>query len=270
MPNFKSKVRKYAKKQVRRAGVALKKRYVSKKGGLKYQQIARDVMRLKSLVNAEKKRTDLESSAYYFSGAVGQVQGTNAGHRILDISPSSIVQGNDYNQRNGNSIRLHSCVIKGQLRQQTSTNQAIRVAIDLFVRKTDIASLGSLDSELYSQTPFVTGGTQNIIDYNSVRNPDYFNDYYRIGGKRLVVRSDTISPQTPSLVNFTLPIRFRNLHAKWNKLGSYEQSQIIIVLRCDNGNCGTSVVSTHNNIASTGTNTGLNFSLQWQYFYYDN
>lgn len=121
MANFKAKARKYVKKQVRRAGKAIKKRYVAKGGNLKVGQIAKDVMMLKRLVNAEKKRTTLGSTSFEAAHFTGQVNGNSSGHRIVDISPSAINQGNGYNERNGNSIKLHSLVIKGQFIQMTNT-----------------------------------------------------------------------------------------------------------------------------------------------------
>lgn len=269
MPNFKSKVRKYAKKQVRRAGVALKKRYVSKKGGLKYQQIARDVMRLKSLVNAELKRTT--DGGRVHQERVGQINGLSSGHYINDISPSFITQGNNYDQRNGNSIKLKSMIIQGQLHQLPNCNQRTGVSIELWMRKRDTVGVAAAIHEIYQPNPFVTGGNP-VYDFNSQREPDYFADWVCIRKMVKYVRSDTISPQVSQVVNFKMPIKFGNngVHVRWDSAGTYTERQIVLLVRADCGNRSPSTAGLFGGVTTNSTDTALSFNYNYQYFYYDN
>ena len=59
--------KKFAKRQFRRGKRAIKRRYVSKRGGLRVGRIARDVSRLKMLVNVEKKDYSGSESAINFA-----------------------------------------------------------------------------------------------------------------------------------------------------------------------------------------------------------
>lgn len=248
------------------AGRALKKRY-TRKGNLNVSQIAKDVMMLKSVINSEKKRTTLGAGSFESAHFCGQVNGSSSGHQILDISPSSIAQGTDYNQRTGNSIKLHSLVIKGQFIQMTNTSQKVRVSVDIFMRKTDVASPAKLLAEVYSLNPFPS---TPVLDYHSVRNPDFYGDYMLLASRRLYVASDTVSPQTNACVNYTIPIKFGpKVHAKWTTAGAYESVQIFYVVRLDSGN-QASTASSIVNIPTGVAETGLFHVNQWQYFYYDN
>lgn len=267
----KSSVQKYVKKQGKRLVKAAKKRY-TKRGaplGLNMKQIAADVMTLKKLVNAEKKRTTLDSNSYEFRGSVGQLNTAVSGHHIQDISPSAIVVGNGYNQRNGNSIKLHSLVIKGQLIQQANTVAATKVIIEVWMRKTDIVTTAVAEAQIFNGNPFVTGLASSLYDYHSVRNPDYFNDYIRLAAKNVKVQSDNLSPSTPMVSNFTIPLLL-NQHAKWNQAGLYEQNQYIVTMRADNGNMSAIVPAGIGSVATVAASTGLDIAYQWQYFYYDN
>lgn len=272
MTNLKTKVRKYAKKQIRRAGVALKKRYVAKKGGLNVAQIAKDVMTLKKVINSELKRTDVLVNGFH-QESVGQLNGLSSGHHIQDISPSYIVQGNDYNQRSGNSIKLKSCMISGQFIQQASCNQKVRVAVEVWMRKQDNVGTAAAISQLYTDNRFVTGGSGPVYDLNSTRNPDYYNDYVLIRRKYVTVISDTVAPQNHQIANVKLPISFnrgKGQHCRWAIDGTYTDKQILIVARADCGNKSLSTSGTSIGVSTNATATGLFFNYQVQYFYYDN
>ena len=82
------RIRKGVKKTAQKVGKAVKGRYFKGKGYTKprYSNIVSDVMLLKKMVNAEKKRLPGN-----WSGVVGQVSGaTGSGHLLLDVTPNPV------------------------------------------------------------------------------------------------------------------------------------------------------------------------------------
>lgn len=272
---FKQNAKKYVRKQVRRAGVALKKRYVAKKGGLKIGQIAKDVMTLKRLVNAEKKRTGWLA----FSGqTLGQVKGDLTGHTLHMLSPTNpggtnpiIDQGVAFNQRSGVSVKVVSGIIKGQFIQQSAANQDIRVVMEVYHVPNQILATSSITPQLYDFNAFAGNG-QICVDTTSSRIPEYFRDYRLITRKSMHVRADTVASENNTVVPFQIPIRFKNgLHWKWNKENNtFVEGEIFVILRASSGNASTGTASTVSNIGVTAPNTGLSYSFMYQWFYYDN
>lgn len=248
------------------AGRALKKRYMPK-GHLNVSQIAKDVMMLKSVVNAEVKRTgDL-----YQQSAVGQINGTGSGHYIYDLSPSGIALGTAYNQRTGNSIKMKSLFINLQFIQQSATNQNTRGVVELWMRKQDTVGVVAYANELYNPTAFVTGGVGQVIDFNSTRNPDYYNDYVMVRRKRFGVPGDALNPSINRVANVKMPVSFgKGIHCRWNTSGTYTDKQFCVVVRLDSGNLSSTTAGTWGRVPTNAINTGLDLGLQYEWFYYDN
>ena len=268
MANFKAKAKKYVKKQVKRAGGALKKRYVKRGGNLNVAQIAKDVMTLKKVINSEVKRTG--DGVRFHQDFVGQMNGTSSGHHIVDISPSFIAQGNNYNERSGNSIKLKSLMLQGQLVQQSACNQRVRVSIEVWMRKRDTVGIAAAISEIYQPNAFATGGSP-LYDYNSQREPDYYADWVCIRKIYRTVASDTVSPQINQVVNWKMPISFgKGVHVRWDSSGTYTEKQILFIVRADCGNRSTSTAGSFGAVATNAINTGLSSNFNYQYFYYDN
>lgn len=265
------KTKTYLKKQAKKAGKYLKKRY-TKSGaplGLNMKNIASDVAKLKTLVNAELKRTG--DGARVHQELVGQINGLSSGHHVNDISPSFITQGNDYNQRSGNSIKLKSMILQGQLVQQSATNQKVRVSIEVWMRKRDTIGLAAIVPEIYQANPFVTGAGA-VYDFNSQREPDYYADWVCLRKIQKTVISDSLSPQINQVANWKLPIRFgkNGIHVRWDSSGTYTEKQIALVVRADCGNRSTSTTGTFGGVATNATSTALACNYNYQYFYYDN
>ena len=173
---------------------------------------------LKSVINSEVKRTG--DGARMVQSFVGQILGTSSGHYIDDLSPSFIAQGNNYDQRSGNSIKLKSFMITGQLVQQSAANQKIRVSVEMWMRKRDTVGTAAAILEIYQPNPFVTGGSP-VIDFNSQREPDYYSDWVCLRKKQVTVVSDTVSPQVNQVVNWKMPISFgQGIHVRWDSSGS--------------------------------------------------
>ena len=148
----------------------MKKRYTKKTGGLKFGRIAKDVMMLKKLVNVEKKRYDYTISSL----TLGQVNNNTSGTNALDITPI-LSSGSGYSQRNGASVKIVSMFCKFQFWQQVNNNHPMKGRIELWKAKGVPQTAPTLLQDLYNVNPVST-----IIDYNSMRNPDYYGDATKI------------------------------------------------------------------------------------------
>lgn len=258
---FKRTLRKIAKK----TGRAIKKRYYTKKTGLRYKNIINDVKFLKSIVNAEKKRILLSGTGQ----KVGQVDGNTSGHFIVGMTPLP-GQGNDYNQRSGNSIKWHSSHFNFQFFHQIGTSQGIRGTIHLIkVVGKPPPSVPSILNEYILPNSFISGAL--VYDENSFRNPDYFKNYIVLRKKRFYIPMDSISGQ-PVVKTFSFGLKLKNHHVKWSTDGStISQGYVIMLITCDNGNASSTTASTILTGGSVGgVNTGLFFSYNISHYYYDN
>lgn len=88
----------------RRSAVSTWRRYGAKAGGLAYKAW-RGVRYIKSLINVEKKFFDVTGTT--------TIDGTSSTSGSI-ISLSNIAQGDDYNNRSGNSILLQSLLFRGK------------------------------------------------------------------------------------------------------------------------------------------------------------
>lgn len=264
---FRKKALRYVKKQARRAGKYLKKRYVSK-GSLNLTALKKDVMKLKTLVNAEKKSTDDQDLNYRVASQnIAQLNVNNTGAYIGEISPFLISQGTNYNQRTGNSIKLHALVIKGQIIGQIGLNNKMRIILEVWMRRAqDITTTSVVFNELFNVNNFTA---PKVVDYNSQRDRDHFSGYARIASKHVVLSADTINSQITQVNNFTIPMKLRQ-HAKWNTANTYIAPQYFITARCDTGNLSASNIGTVTGVPTNALSTGAILSYTWQYFFYDN
>jgi len=112
--------RKYKKvgRRKPKSGMALARSYGSKAGALAYKAY-RGVKYIKSLINVEKK---------FFDVADNNTRGTTP----VVISLSNIAQGNDFNNRGGNSILLQSILTRLYIKHDMNKQGADAVRCILF------------------------------------------------------------------------------------------------------------------------------------------
>lgn len=113
---YKKKNKMYRRK--RRGAGATWRRYGAKAGGLAYKAY-RGVKYIKSLINVEKKFHDVSASATY--GTTPSV-----------ISLTNIAQGNDFNNRDGNSILLQSLQFRADIKHDMNKQGGDNIRIILF------------------------------------------------------------------------------------------------------------------------------------------
>lgn len=265
----------YAKRQGKRAWKAIK-RYTGNRYGRGFNQIVKkgipqltkDVQLLKSVINSEKLRYTIASSATTPAN-VAQINGNAAGHHTIDVTPQP-TQGDGYNNRTGSSIRLHSSNFQFLFTEQSNTMSDLRFKLIMFEVQGNSTTAATAISEMFLANPF-TG----IVDYNSARNPDYFKDYKVLKQKFVKV------PMNPASLagQFAIkPVRFgmkyKSRHVRWDKNTSVVTSgQIFIVIFCDVGNFGaasTTAPYTNATIPVQGTLTGAQLMYNIDHYYYDN
>lgn len=259
-------VRKYIRKQAKRAGRYLKKRYIKPRGGIRLGRIYRDVKMLKHVINSEKK----ECESLNTSQLVGQWGGvgTVSGHSIIQLNPA-IPKGTGHAERVGNSVKVVGAHFKLQVRQQSAVVNPIKLKFIIFSHKTDTfttARFNAYTAELMEPNSF----NNTTFDLYSSRNKDYFRDFIIHRTQTVYVKGDTSGTGTAQLnmISRSFGIKWRRGH--YFKYGpntsNFElNGSLYCLVLADFGNVGTA-------IATDGqpANTGLTYNLLSQFYYYDN
>lgn len=242
MVNFKKLYRK-SKPYSRKLYKAIGLKNPMKKGKLSSSRLVKDVMKLKELINVEKKRNET-SNTVGTPILLGQVNGNASGAQIVDITPIvSAGTGND--ARTGNVLKLTSFYHRYQIGQQGSNTKQGRIIIEYWkVKGNNLPANSATLDKLFNNNVFMAGGIAgSYVDYNSSRNPDYFNDFIPLARKKIYMKSDST---TSDLVNQTFAISKKFSHHIRYDPGTSNviSGQILMTIRCDVGNRSTTVAYT--------------------------
>lgn len=230
-------------------------------------QMARDIIKLKSMINAEKKNIDLYSANSLQT--VGQLNGNSSGFYTLDITPVP-TQGTTYSTRNGASIKLSSSFMKFQFYHQTSTVAPVKLKLYIIQTKMTQTNLTTFVQGMFLYNRFLS--TTNIYDFNSMVNPDYFGLYKILRTKTILIPGDQISG-----VNMIKDI---NIAHKWNRTKGHHiryagdtntvlNGQVFLLIFSDSGNI-SGTASTITPVPIQSATTGINFNYDIKHYYYDN
>ena len=272
MPKKYGKKVGFVKKVKRSASRFVKKRYgIGKKRSLNVGQMARDVASLATMINAEKKVLSIgAANALAVGQLVGQVNINVSGALAFDLTPM-MPQGSGVSERTGNSIKLHSSYFQFEARASSINNAATILRIEMWSNPGIVQDQADLLSRLYVANPF-TG----IIDYNSARNPDHFNDYRCIMKRTCYLPADQISGTTTTK-QFAVPFswnRKKGHHIRYTGTGStnyltdVKAGQVFLVYFASNSNSG----ATNSSLAVpiTAANTAPSIKMSYRHYYYDN
>lgn len=222
-----------------------------------------DVLTLKKMINAEKKA----NNGQLFNNSVAQVNGNSSGHQSYDVTPL-ISQGVTGQTRNGNSVKIHSMVFKGQVLQQSANHHQGKLKFQIFLNKgTPFTSWTSGDvTNILAPNPINT-----VYDFNSNRSMDTFKNWQLIKTKIINIKQDNYSG-VQGWADFVIPIKFKSYHVKYddNNTNAITNGQLIMVVTADSGNRNTSTASSLPDIPVTAINTGFDVKVFQQYWYYDN
>jgi len=234
--------RRGIRKVARSAGRAIKKRYVSSRGGLKVSRIAKDVAILKTMVNAEKEiytgltltAQNVDLTTPYFQPIINVAEGTGHG------------------QRDGESIKLHGFRWNSRFSQQAS------VTNPLYCKMWMIKYIGPRGA-----TPAISTFLKPDFDGNystmSERNEDHYKSYVVLSTSGLVkIPCDSVSGQS----QFTLRKKFgkftRDAHQRYSgTLATTLLTNQMYVLIVTSG-------------GDTATSTGAKIDSQLLISFYDN
>lgn len=264
----------YNKKAVKNAGRYFYKsigyKNPMKKGKLSSSRImkqlpklAQDVMMLKSVINSEKKRFYQQNTGQ----VVGQVSGNSSGHYLIDLTPG-LTQGTGFQNRVGNSVKLHSSFISFQFTGQTNTASGIRLKIQLVkVVGACYSTISGVMSKFINPNQFLTG---TFYDMTSSRDPDYFKNFKILSTKYVGIQPDAISGQIETkYVN--MGVKYKNHHIRYEEdTSTVTMGQIFLIITADRGNCNLSTANTTTGVPIQSALTGLNFSYAHTHYFYDN
>lgn len=267
MANFKRYVKRIGRKAYKATGY----QNPMKKGKLSSSRILRqvpkvmkDVMALKAMVNAEKKRFEVNLNT---PNQIGQVNGNLSGHWLMDFTPN-IAQGVGFNQKNGNSFKWHSSFLDFQFTQQANTITAMTIKIQLVqVIGQAKATISTVMGEFVEPTSFMSS---TVYDINSPRDPDFFKNFKVLMTRYVKIPVDQIGNQT-TLKRVKMGIKYKNLHVRTNNNDpTITNGQVFILITADSGNSSSSTASTISGIPINGINTGATFLAEFTHYYYDN
>jgi len=263
------KIVRVAKKIARKVRGKAIKRYFKKGYSPKLNQMYSDVMKMKRIINAEKKNFNINSGASGFVDIAQVAQNVDGGLQ-LDLTPKPAVGPND-NQRNGDSIKVVSGKLTLKFIQQPNTIQQITIIAELYYIVKPITNLFTEGVQLlYTASP-ITGGT--LYDTNSYKNQDYLSLFQLVARRRFIVGKDLLAGhKTEKEVSLNLSInKGFGKHIKFNNNTTTNSvGQYVMFLRANRGNKDASVSSTITNISDTGPYTGLHMSYNMTWYYYDN
>lgn len=254
---------KNAKRKRRNTVRAIKK---GARVAYKGYQLASKVAKMAQMINAEKKRNTLTLTG----AGLAQCYANLSGYIVQDITPNPS-QGTTSITRTGNSIKLHSSILKLQLYHQANCNAPMIVRINIFRVKGVYQNPSTFITNILALNPFVlNSGSPAIIDVNSTYNPDYFGTFQLVYKKRFTMPMDSYSGVN-AIKTFNIPLRHKNHHVRYQSDGSTTSSegQLIMFMTTDSGNFANTA-STLTNIPVTGASTGLIVNYQIQHFFYDN
>jgi len=161
----------------RAAGRAIKKRYVSRGGGLKMSRIAKDVMMLKTMVNAEKEIYAQNISATTIGASLGQTY----------FQPiTNIAEGTLHGQRDGESVKLHGFRWHLRALQQSSRVNPGNVKLWL------VKYIGPRGTTPNINT-FLKPDFDGLFTTHSARNEDWYKQYQIISSASLYCKADAVS-----------------------------------------------------------------------------
>lgn len=238
------------KRIFRKAKNAVKKRYTTKTGGMKLQQVVRDVAKIQRSLNVEHKHLD-----YRFGSATSDGQRPTKNTPIIIALPTP-AKGTAYNQRIGNQIRIVHMTSKLEFTFQNNTDVVQRTTAKaqiLFAKSADdipdITKLYELDPNGH-YTPLSMANTQEWNKYKwikplgmTVKNTQYTNRYppsASDGLTRINGGNSQFDVETPAADPLNIVAKYRSNSTKCstrisfkNNSNDVEQMKPYLLLRSD-------------------------------------
>lgn len=202
-------------------GRALKKRYY-RKGHLNVGKIVSDVKYLKDVVNVERKTFDTNVATAFSSTVTTQ---------CLNL----IAQGNDYNNRQGNSIKASGLSYNIYINKANATNAYDRCRLILFIDKKGEGATPAITDLLESNSFYSLKNHTNRDRFKIIKDMRFSLD-----------NSNNLSRTLKGFIRLKQHIKYQNTTGA---IGSTDTNQIWLFYLSDN--------------AANGPVTAMNFRLRF-------
>lgn len=224
--SFRSRVKRTVKRGLR----SVKKRYFKGKGFSrpKVSTMARDVMNLKAMVNAEKEVFAAQTLSTQFSPTAPLVS-----------TLTNTTEGSGHGQRDGESIKLHGFRWNLRFSQQTAA------AGPQYIRAWLVKYIGPRGTTP-ALTNFLKPDFDGNLSYHSERNEDWFTSWEVISTVNAKIQADTVS----GIQMYTVRKKYGRFRGKTHqRYGGPAQTdlltdQMYTIYVCSNGTIGTSSACT--------------------------
>lgn len=214
------------RKTYRKVRNMAKKRY-SNRGN-----IAKDVAMLKSLVNVEKKRSDITVIVPQLFAQRNTNSGGNVDAFYSAIISPTVIQGVTGDTRTGNSIKLTSGCLDLQIAQGGNTSNNLKIKLWIVCRPDNASgySASVTANQLLEVNPF-----SSRRDFYSNRDPEYFHEFRVVKAMTLDLKQDSITSGI-TYIQKKVPLKF-NHHLKYNQDGSSitTKNQFYLIATCSDG-----------------------------------
>lgn len=214
--------------------------------------------------------TDPVSLTSTFS--VGLTNGTGEGMQLINVTPQ-IIKGDDRNNRQGNSVKIVGGCVHINLAGQSAQSMNSKLIFELW-KVSDYGLYGSnptpatLGSDLFKQDPITSRYSSNCG-----RNPNFFTKF-RCVRRKIVYTPQDNGAASNFVKQFTMPFKEGQV-IRWDDSAgglNYLNTEYHLVVRCSNGNASGTVTSATSNAAlglNTAVNTGFQFQLYTDFYFYD-
>lgn len=261
---------KFVKKALRSGKRFVKKRYgIGKKRTLNVGALAKDVARMAMMINAEKKVYAYKQGTTF---SIGQSAGAAlSGAGVVDVSPLLAINA-AVDGRIGNSVKFCSAFYQFQISHQANAVTDNVLLIDLWINKGTTLSTADTLTNVFSPSTF-----SGLIDSNSPRNQDHFNNWQLVRSYRRKLKADATSGELV-VSTFNIPVKFnkgKGHHIRYasssstNPLLDIQNGQMCMTFRAQNGNASAVTVAS-SPIPITAVSTAMNVNFAYKIWYYDN
>lgn len=246
--------KKAVRRLARKGGRYVKKRYFKGKGysNPKISTMARDVMRLKQMINAEKQNIESTTTVEY---PLAQYNGvSSSGGQVLEGILPSISQGIGEDNRKGDSVKICSWVVKFQV-YNNGSDTVSGVNYRFYILRQPINPLDSANTftKFLENNPF-----SGVRDYYSNRDYQHFKDFVVMGvvsGKLKANESGDVTQGAKTNVHTIA--RKQEFHIRYDKgTNTVLNNKVFLVAVASDGD--------------RSTNNKIFFKYSSKFYYYDN
>lgn len=239
-------------------------RKLNKKKSISIKKLAYKVAQ----INCEKKEVgvynaDLSNGQIYTDGSAV----INSGHYLTAGLTFNASNGTTDTTRIGDEVMISGLYNEFQFQQQANATQKIRGKIYFFTPRIASTNVSVTVATFLNPNGFIYSATgNNVYDYMSSRNMDYFRDYKVLRTKRFSIAADQASTTQKMITTMKCGLKFKKpWKVRFNTAGQIVYGQIWMLIVFDSGNSGTVAAGAGANTTSIAKTDVLS-GITWSYF----